>query len=225
MPIRSLETHLPFEGVEVGDIGTKLGYNGMDNGFLSFNKYRTPRENLLSRFVNVDKQGNFEVRGDPRAVYSIMMLTRVGMIGGSWFALARSALISIRYAVCRRQFKTIKGSREERKLLDYQTHMAILGPYLASSFIIKFVGMTFAQLSMKSNDLVLRDNNYEMLEMLHHFSSGFKSYMTDHAIAGMDEMRQACGGAGFHLASGVALHWANSAPLATYEGVNTVMMQ
>ena len=87
--------------------------------------------------------------------------------------------------------------------------MAILGPYLASSFIIKFVGMTLTQLNMKSNELVLKNNNYEMLEMLHHFSSGFKAYMTDLALEGMDAMRQACGGAGFHLASGVALHWAN----------------
>ena len=119
MPIRSLENHVPFPGIEVGDIGTKLGYNAMDNGYLSFNQYRTPRENLLSRFVHVDEQGNFEVRGDPRAMYQIMMLTRVSLMHGSWLGMARSALISIRYAVCRRQFRTVKGSNEERKLLDY----------------------------------------------------------------------------------------------------------
>jgi len=37
VPIRSLETHKPFPGVEVGEIGVKLGYNAMDNGYLSFN--------------------------------------------------------------------------------------------------------------------------------------------------------------------------------------------
>ena len=119
MPIRSLENHVPFPGIEVGDIGTKLGYNAMDNGYLSFNQYRTPRENLLSRFVHVDVQGNFEVKGDPRAMYQIMMLTRVSLMHQSWLGMARSALISIRYAVCRRQFRTVKGSNEERKLLDY----------------------------------------------------------------------------------------------------------
>ena len=41
----------------------------MDNGFLSFNHYRIPRENMLSRYVYVDKEGNFEVRGDPRMLY------------------------------------------------------------------------------------------------------------------------------------------------------------
>ena len=64
-----------------------------------------------------------------------------------------------------------------------------------------------------------------MLEIIHHLSAGFKAYMTDYAYIAMDEMRQACGGAGYHMASGVASNWANNAPLVTYEGVNTVMMQ
>jgi len=64
-----------------------------------------------------------------------------------------------------------------------------------------------------------------MLELMHHFSSGFKSYMTDYAYVAMDEMRQACGGAGFTMASQVSLNWSDAAPLVTFEGVNTVMMQ
>jgi len=28
---------LPLTGIDVGDIGTKMGYNSMDNGYLSFN--------------------------------------------------------------------------------------------------------------------------------------------------------------------------------------------
>ena len=36
---------------------------------MSFDKYRIPRENLLSRFVYVDKEGKVELRGDPRLIY------------------------------------------------------------------------------------------------------------------------------------------------------------
>ena len=38
--IRDLDTHRPLPGVTVGDIGAKMGYNGVDNGFLSFDHVR-----------------------------------------------------------------------------------------------------------------------------------------------------------------------------------------
>ena len=71
-----------------------------------------------------------------------------------WASMARSALFSVRYAVCRRQFKTISGSNEERKLLDYQTHMAILGPHLSASYVAFFLGKTLEEMVYKSNELI-----------------------------------------------------------------------
>jgi len=41
----------------------------------------------------------------------------------------------------------------------------------------------------------------------------------------MDLLRQACGGAGFSLASGMVEQWGDFAPSPTYEGVNVVMAQ
>ena len=35
--LRNLEDHMPLPGVQVGDIGTKLGYGSKDNGWLIFN--------------------------------------------------------------------------------------------------------------------------------------------------------------------------------------------
>jgi acyl-CoA oxidase len=53
--VRSTEDHKLLPGVEAGDVGEKLGYATMDNGYLSFDKVRIPRTNLLSRFVDIDK--------------------------------------------------------------------------------------------------------------------------------------------------------------------------
>lgn len=36
VPIRSLDDHQPLPGIKVGDLGTKMGYNFVDNGWLSF---------------------------------------------------------------------------------------------------------------------------------------------------------------------------------------------
>jgi acyl-CoA oxidase len=71
--IRSQQNHEPMPRIEVGDIGQKLGYNSIDNGFLSFNNVRIPRTNLLSRFVEVEKDGSFSLKGDPRVLYQIMV--------------------------------------------------------------------------------------------------------------------------------------------------------
>jgi alkylation response protein AidB-like acyl-CoA dehydrogenase len=42
---------------------------------------------------------------------------------------------------------------------------------------------------------------------MHHFTSGLKAMFTDFAYYGIDELRQACGGAGFTLASQIAQIW------------------
>lgn len=55
--IRNVETHELLEGVEVGDIGPKLGYGHKDNGFMAFNKFRVPASALLSKFNRLDEKG------------------------------------------------------------------------------------------------------------------------------------------------------------------------
>ena len=67
-----MDTHMPMPGIEVGDIGTKLGYNSVDNGYLKFTNYRVARKQLLSRFMSIDKNGEFKLKSDPRMVYQIM---------------------------------------------------------------------------------------------------------------------------------------------------------
>ena len=136
VPIRSIENHRPLPGVTVGDVGEKLGYNSVDNGFLSFNKVRIPRENMLSRFAGVTKEGDLDIKADPRMLYQVMVNTRLNISYGTALVIILACKMATRYAICRRQFATIKGSTEERKLIDYQTHMAILGTNLANAYVI-----------------------------------------------------------------------------------------
>lgn len=67
--IRDVDSHEPLKGIEVGDMGQKLGYGSIDNGYLSFDRVRIPRKNLLSRFIKITKKGEFEMKADPRIVY------------------------------------------------------------------------------------------------------------------------------------------------------------
>ena len=75
--IRDLETHEPLPGVEVGDIGSKLGYTSVDNGYLLLKNVRVPRSALLCRFAEITREGDFELKSDPRLLYQIMSKTRL----------------------------------------------------------------------------------------------------------------------------------------------------
>jgi acyl-CoA oxidase len=59
VPVRDLKTHLPFPGITIGDMGEKIGLNGVDNGFLIFNNYSVPRCCLLNRNADVSEDGKY----------------------------------------------------------------------------------------------------------------------------------------------------------------------
>lgn len=50
----------------MGDIGPKFGYNSKDNGYLILKNVRIPRSNMFRRFAEVDREGNFNIKGDLR---------------------------------------------------------------------------------------------------------------------------------------------------------------
>ena len=127
---------MPLPGISVGDVGEKIGYSSVDNGYLSFDNYRIPRKNLLARFMSITKTGDFKMKANPKIIYQVMVQTRLMITFGSAINLLRSGCVATRYAACRRQFTNIKGSTQERKLLDYQTHMDILASNIANGMAI-----------------------------------------------------------------------------------------
>ena len=57
VPVRDPATLLPLPGVTIGDMGHKIGLNGLDNGWLMFNNYQIGREMLLNKTGDVSKEG------------------------------------------------------------------------------------------------------------------------------------------------------------------------
>ena len=52
-PLRDEHTHRPFKGITIGDIGPKIGFNSIDNGFARFDHVRIPRDHLLGGVAQV----------------------------------------------------------------------------------------------------------------------------------------------------------------------------
>jgi acyl-CoA oxidase len=81
--LRKREDHSRLPGIQSGDLGSKMGYNSKDNGWLSFDNVRIPRKQMLMKYSKVDRQGNFSIEGDIRALYSIMMFIRIILLQDS----------------------------------------------------------------------------------------------------------------------------------------------
>lgn len=68
VPIRDPLTLLPLPGVTIGDMGHKVrrgeasaqvGLNGLDNGWMMFDRYEVAREMLLNKTGDVTEEGEY----------------------------------------------------------------------------------------------------------------------------------------------------------------------
>lgn len=59
VPIRHESTHNPIKGVTIGDCGRKVGLEGVDTGFILFNRYKLPYDYMLDKLSWIDEEGKF----------------------------------------------------------------------------------------------------------------------------------------------------------------------
>lgn len=129
VPIRDPTTLQPYPGVIVGDIGEKIGLNGIDNGFVMFNNYRIPRENMLNRAGDVTPEGTYESTfTEPGKILGAVLESfsagRLGIMQESSNTLSHAAVIAVRYAALRKQFGPEKDGPEQ-SIMEYQLHVRL----------------------------------------------------------------------------------------------------
>lgn len=128
IPIRDPNTFQPYPGVLVGDIGEKIGLNGIDNGFVMFNNYRIPRINLLNRTGDVTEEGIYEsVFTEPSKILGAALESfsagRLGIMQESSNTISHAVVIAVRYAALRKQFGYEKDGQEV-PIIEYQLHVS-----------------------------------------------------------------------------------------------------
>ncbi|EJP62424.1 acyl-coenzyme A oxidase [Beauveria bassiana ARSEF 2860] len=204
--IRDLKTNLPLEGVVIGDIGVKIGFTSMDNGYMLFNQFRIPHSALLSRYVQLDPEtGVFSKSPNPALAYGTMTSIRTMLVEEAGTHLARAVTIAIRYTAIRQQFRD-KDSQDpssaELQVLDYPTVQVRLFPLLAAAFALQYTGKVMRQDYAKTRGEVEK-GNLEGLAVMHSNSSGLKSLSTEITNAGIETCRRAMGGHGYGSGSGL----------------------
>ena len=221
--LRDWDTHQLLPGIKSGDIGPKMGFNTVDNGYLMLDKVRIPREDMLMKNTEVKRDGTVVQKSKKKkATYSTMTMVRTFIVFGHGYeSLAKALTIAIRYSAVRRQSE-LKPGAPEPQVMDYQTQQYKLYPYLAMAYGFWAVSNKLIELFIQGMG-AFHSGDDTLMPELHALSSGLKAYCTDMAALGMEQARFSCGGHGYSHASGLPKLYASSVPACTYEGENTVM--
>lgn len=243
VPLRDPITHEVYDGIRVGDMGPKMGLNGLDNGWAQFSNYKISKDTLLNRHANVTPDGKYVAKLDKRSRHGVSMgilsAGRVGIIGQAADNLSLAISIAIRYAGARRQFgpstDSFSSDGQEWPILEYQSHQCRLFPYLASAYMFEFfhksihedfanffVQVAFGGGNHEQNET--DDAGYDLGMELHALSAAAKPMTGWIAMFGIQESREACGGHGYLKASRLGDLKADHEPILTYEGDNNVLI-
>ena len=232
VPLRD-SRHRLHSGVSIGDIGAKMGRQGIDNGWIQFTDVRIPRFFMLQRWCKVSRTGEVTLPPLEQLSYISLLEGRVNMALDSYRAGARFTTIALRYAIGRRQFKTDDLDENENKLLDYGLHQRRLLPYLALVYAMG-VGTDRLEIQhetvVKNLDKALESNDKRAIgeailgtKSLFVDSGSMKSSLTWLANSLIDETRQSCGGHGYSLYNGFGKATSDWSVQMTWEGDNNVL--
>ncbi|XP_065830599.1 peroxisomal acyl-coenzyme A oxidase 3-like [Oscarella lobularis] len=231
VPLRDPVTLTPLPGVLVGDIGLKLGQNGLANGFVAFDSLRIPKENLLSKIGRISDDGKYvsnvkDVHKRQAESMGSLSTGRVFITGMSCLNLAMATVIAIRYSAVRRQFGD--DGKEEYPVIEYQLQRWRLFPYLASAYVLTWMSETiFTDLIACRLEQMIGDEDKatEMAKEIHAISCSSKPLAGWTARDAIQECREACGGHGFSAVNGFGKLRNDHDPNMTYEGDNNVILQ
>jgi acyl-CoA oxidase len=226
-PIRDDEGKA-MPGVEISDCGQKAGLNGVDNGRLTFDHVRVPREALLNRFADVAEDGTYSssIENENRRFFTMLgtlVRGRISVAGGAGSAAQKALAIAIRYGEKRRQFSD-PASGEEVVVLDYRAHQRKLLPALATTYALQFAQDDLVAEMHRLQSPGAPEDEAAQRE-LENRAAGLKAVGTWHATATIQACREACGGAGYLSENLIPQLKADTDVFTTFEGDNTVLLQ
>ncbi|CAL1688602.1 unnamed protein product [Lasius platythorax] len=231
VPIRDPKTHLPFPGVTIGDMGEKIGLNGVDNGFIIFDKYSIPRTCLLNRTAKISEDGKYVLNvkdGRKRYGSSLSALSSgrisITLISAHYMILALT--IAIRYCAVRKQFGPTDKD-DELPVIEYQTQQWRIFPHLAATYAVNIFSNELYKTMVEFfvSRFTGEDFNADVGMEIHALSSAAKPLCSWIARDAIQDCRESCGGHGYLKMSRLGDIRAENDANCTYEGENNVLIQ
>ncbi|XP_061392971.1 probable peroxisomal acyl-coenzyme A oxidase 1 [Musca vetustissima] len=222
VPLRDEKTHMPLPGIDIGDIGKRMGFAGVNNGYLGLKNVRIPRTNMLMRNAKVHRDGTFEESPASVLTYFTMVFARCFIVNNISLVLSKSATIATRYSAVRRQ-SPINPKDPEPQIIDHVTQQKKLFPEIANCIAYKLASEKLFQMYQKTSEEI-QQGEFASLPEIHVLSCAMKVLCSKTAMAGTETLRLACGGHGYLASSNLGYLYSDATASCTYEGENTVLL-
>lgn len=229
--LRSVEDFKPLKGIELGDMGLKMAYNTIDNGYAKFDRVKIPRGDMLSRYARVEKGGVYVEPKHPKAMYTGMVYARGIVMRMASFQLAQVVTIAARYSVVREQSMPADGAHENEKghgkvteaqiIHHKQQHFRLL-TNIARAFAILFA-TRHCDAKLDDHFKRIEKDDFSMAQEAHILAAGFKAWCTQTAADSAEDGRKSCGGHGYLSISGLPDIVNACVAMCTFEGENFVL--
>lgn len=220
--VRDSETHMPMPGIDIGDIGDKMGYKGVNNGYLGLENVRIPRSSMMMKNAKLMRDGTYVKPSSSVLAYGTMVFVRVIIVRNMAQSLAKAATIAVRYSSVRRQ-SHINPELPEVQVIDHVTQQAKLFPLVAKAIALKLTSDNLWQMYERTTS-DLNSGSLDRLPELHAIACCLKVVSTSDTATGVEVCRLACGGHGYLTCANFLNYYSLASAASTYEGENTVLL-
>ncbi|KAI9311821.1 hypothetical protein BX666DRAFT_1992799 [Dichotomocladium elegans] len=219
--LRDRSTGELLPNVRAGDIGHKVGRQGLDNGWIQFRSVRIPRTQMLARFSRLDRDGTYTPAPSPAVMYATLIPERILLVSNMLTLTSQALTIATRYSVVRRQ------GHANQQIMDYQTHYCKIVPAIAFSYMIQSAMSTINDqfkilTSGGEMDPIVYLNH--MAEM-HALSGSLKGLAGWYGSDILETCRRSCGGHAYSAYNNIGQIIDDWGVLTTGGGDNVVLLQ
>jgi acyl-CoA oxidase len=205
-------------GVEISDMGSKIGLNGVDNATLKFNNVRIPRVNMLNKYCDVNEKGEFvtDIKGIHQRFFKVterLLSGRLCIASMSFGAAKAISYITIRYA--QQRLAVSENGKSETPIMEYQLQQNALVPLISRMIALNMLH-NFSKTVFKNP----KGYENELLSIC----CIDKTLIGWHGGRMAAIMRERCGGQGFLSANRFGEVIAGAHAAMTAEGDNRVLM-
>lgn len=207
--------------IQAGDIGAKVGHQGVDNGWIQFHQARIPRTNMLTKWVSIKRNGEFTPAPNPAVMYATLIPERFQLVSLTLTLVTQALTIATRYGVVRRQ-----GDKNQQ-IMDYQSHYVKLLPAISFMYMIKNSFQTLDQ----QFSVLTGGGEIDQLVYLNHMgdmhsiSASLKGLAGSYSCDILEICRRCCGGHAYSSYNALGSLITDWGVTTTGGGDNVVLLQ